>query len=107
MTSLRQYDLAIIAFNKAIRINKEQENHFFLAINYQELAYAKEQLGLLNEALIDYNKAAFIYENTFESELGKAIIYSCIGELYLAKGMYKEAMVILKDAAKRAEKNRR
>lgn len=104
LTSLRQYDLAIIAFNKAIRINKEQENHFFLAINYQELAYAKEQLGLLNEALIDYNKAAFIYENTFESELGKAIIYSCIGELYLAKGMYKEAMVILKDAAKRAEK---
>lgn len=103
LTSLRQYDLAIIAFNKAIRINKEQENHFFLAINYQELAYAKEQLGLLNEALIDYNKAAFIYENTFESELGKAIIYSCIGELYLAKGMYKEAMVILKDAAKRAE----
>ena len=104
LTSLRQYDLAIIAFNKAIRINKEQENHFFLAINYQELAYAKEQLGLLNEALIDYNKAAFIYENTFESELGKVIIYSCIGELYLAKGMYKEAMVILKDAAKRAEK---
>ena len=104
LTSLRQYDLAIIAFNKAIQINKEQENHFFLAINYQELAYAKEQLGLLNEALIDYNKAAFIYENAFESELGKAIIYSCIGELYIAKGMYKEAIVILKDAAKRAEK---
>ena len=104
LTSLRQYDLAIIAFNKAIQINKEQENHFFLAINYQELAYAKEQLGLLNEALIDYNKAAFIYENAFESELGKAIIYSCIGELYMAKGMYKEAIVILKDAAKRAEK---
>ncbi len=104
MTSLQQYELSIMEFEKAIEINKKRKNHFILAINYQQLGNAKEQLGDLEEALIYYNKAAFIYENVFESELGKSIIYNCIGRLYIAKGMNNEANIILEDALKRAKK---
>jgi tetratricopeptide (TPR) repeat protein len=104
LTSLQQYELSIMEFEKAIEINKKRKNHFILAINYQQLGNAKEQLGDLEEALIYYNKAAFIYENVFESELGKAIIYNCMGRLYIAKGMNNEANIILEDALKRAKK---
>lgn len=104
LTSLQQYELSITEFEKAIEINNKRKNHFILAINYQQLGNAKEQLGDLEEALIYYNKAAFIYENVFESELGKAIIYNCMGRLYIAKGMNNEANIILEDALKRAKK---
>lgn len=104
LTSLQQYELSIMEFEKAIEINNKRKNHFILAINYQQLGNAKEQLGDLEEALIYYNKAAFIYENVFESELGKAIIYNCMGRLYIAKGMNNEANIILEDALKRAKK---
>lgn len=104
LTLLQQYELSIMEFEKAIEINKKRKNHFILAINYQQLGNAKEQLGDLEEALIYYNKAAFIYENVFESELGKSIIYNCMGRLYIAKGMNNEANIILEDALKRAKK---
>jgi len=50
---LKQYDLAIEQFNKSLEIENKSENKLGLAINYQNIGYAKEAKGLLNEALKD------------------------------------------------------
>ena len=98
---LKQYDLAIGQFSKSLTIEKEAENKLGLAINYQNIGYAKEAKGLLSEALEDY-QTSLSYNEQINSEIGRAICYNSIGVIYIKQEKYNEAYTIIKDALEKA-----
>jgi tetratricopeptide (TPR) repeat protein len=79
---LKQYDLAIEQFNKSLEIENKSENKLGLAINYQNIGYAKEAKGLLNEALKDY-QTSLKYNEDINSDIGKVICFNSIGKIYI------------------------
>jgi len=99
--TLKQYDLALEQFNKSLKIEKETENQLGLAINYQNIGYAKEQKGLLNEALKDY-ETSLMYNEKINSKIGRVICNNSIGKIYIKQKKYDEAQSILQDALAKA-----
>jgi tetratricopeptide (TPR) repeat protein len=100
---LKQYDLAIEQFNKSLEIENKSENKLGLAINYQNIGYAKEAKGLLNEALKDY-QTSLKYNEDINSDIGKVICYNSIGKIYIKQKKYDEAITLLQDALDKALK---
>jgi len=100
---LKQYDLAIEQFNKSLEIEERTENKLGLAINYQNIGYAKEAKGLLNEALDDY-KASLNYNEEINSDIGRVICFNSIGKIYIKQKKYNEALALLQDALAKALK---
>ena len=94
---LKQYDLAIQQFDKSLIIEKELDNKLGLAINNQNIGYAKEEKGLLSEALENY-ETSLSYNNEIDSDLGRIICYNSIGKIYIKQAKYNEAYVIIKEA---------
>lgn len=100
---LKQYDLAIEQFNKSLEIENKSENKLGLAINYQNIGYAKEAKGLLNEALKDY-QTSLKYNENINSDIGKVICFNSIGKIYIKQQKYDEAITLLQDALAKALK---
>jgi LytS/YehU family sensor histidine kinase len=100
---LKQYDLAIEQFNKSLEIENKSENKLGLAINYQNIGYAKEAKGLLNEALKDY-QTSLKYNEDINSDIGKVICFNSIGKIYIKQQKYDEAITLLQDALDKALK---
>jgi tetratricopeptide (TPR) repeat protein len=100
---LKQYDLAIEQFNKSLEIENKSENKLGLAINYQNIGYAKEAKGLLNEALKDY-QTSLEYNEDINSDIGKVICFNSIGKIYIKQQKYDEAITLLQDALAKALK---
>lgn len=100
---LKQYDLAIEQFNKSLEIENKSENKLGLAINYQNIGYAKEAKGLLNEALKDY-QTSLKYNEDINSDIGKVICFNSIGKIYIKQQKYDEANTLLQDALAKALK---
>jgi len=100
---LKQYDLAIEQFNKSLEIENKSENKLGLAINYQNIGYAKEAKGLLNEALKDY-QTSLKYNEDINSDIGKVICFNSIGKIYIKQQKYDEAITLLQDALAKALK---
>jgi len=94
---LKQYDLALKQFNKSLEIENETNNKLGLAINYQNIGYAKEALGFLEKALNDY-QTSLRYNEEINSEIGRVICYNSIGKVYIKQKKYKEARSVLEDA---------
>ncbi|WP_458627934.1 tetratricopeptide repeat-containing sensor histidine kinase [Winogradskyella sp. PC D3.3] len=99
--TLKQYDLAIIQFNKSLKIEAETHNKLGLAINYHNIGYAEEAKGHLSAALSNYQKS-LEYNNQINSEIGRVICYNSIGSIYLKQNNYKKAEPIIKEALDRA-----
>ncbi len=100
---LKQFDLALEQFNKSLEIEKETENKLGLAINYQNIGYAKEAKGMLGEALKDY-QTSLRYNELINSEVGRVICYNSIGKIYIKQKKYDEALTILQKALTKALK---
>ncbi|WP_083702074.1 tetratricopeptide repeat protein [Mangrovimonas sp. DI 80] len=99
--ALNQYDMALKQFTKSLVIEKEQDNILGLAINYQNIGYANEAKGLLDEALIDY-KTSLEYNNQINSDIGRVICNNSIAQIYIKQGKPQEAKEIIEDALKMA-----
>lgn len=99
--ALNQYDLALRQFSKSLVIEKEQNNTLGLAINYQNIGYANEAKGLLDEALNNY-KTSLEYNNKIDSEIGRIICNNSIAQIYIKQGKPREAKTIIEEALKKA-----
>lgn len=100
---LKQYDLALEQFNKSLEIEIQSNNKLGLAINYQNIGYAKEAKGLLDEALKDY-QASLLYNEDINSEIGKVICFNSIAKVYIKQKKYDESLSLLQDALAKALK---
>ncbi|WP_296314717.1 tetratricopeptide repeat-containing sensor histidine kinase [Winogradskyella sp. UBA3174] len=101
--ALQQYDLALLQFNKSLKIEVKADNKLGLAINYHNIGYAEEAKGSLDAALNNYKKS-LDYNNAIDSDIGRVICYNSIGAIYLKKEKYKEAAPIIKGALDKALK---
>lgn len=99
--ALKQYDLAIIQFNKSLEIEKKTDNKLGLAINYHNIGYAEEAKGNLSTALSNY-ETSLDYNNSIDSEIGRVICYNSIGGIYLKQEKYEDAEPIIKGALEKA-----
>jgi tetratricopeptide (TPR) repeat protein len=100
---LKQYDLALEQFTKSLDIEKQNNNKLGLAINYQNIGYAKEAKGLLNEALKDY-QTSLRFNEEIDSDIGRVICFNSIGKIYIQQKKYDEAQLLLNDALSKALK---
>ncbi|MEZ4796812.1 MAG: tetratricopeptide repeat protein [Flavobacteriaceae bacterium] len=100
---LKQYDLALEQFNKSIEIEQKANNKLGLAINHQNIGYAKEAKGQLGEALLDY-QTSLRYNEEINSEIGRVICFNSIAKIYINQKKYDEALPLLQDALERALK---
>ncbi|SDG63553.1 tetratricopeptide repeat-containing sensor histidine kinase [Winogradskyella thalassocola] len=99
--ALKQYDLALIQFNKSLKIEKKFDNKLGLAINYHNIGYAEEAKGFLDTALSNY-QISLDYNNSIDSEIGRVICFNSIGRIYLKLGNYKDAKPIILAALEKA-----
>ena len=93
---LRQYDLAIQQFLQSQEIEKSINNRLGLAINNQNIGYAKEQHGLLDEALEHYQSSQVI-NNAINNRIGKVICNGSIARVLIKQEKPKEAIAIIKE----------
>ncbi len=99
---LKQYDLAIKQFKKALSIEKSINNQLGVAINYNNIGIAKEETGKIEEALAYYQESARINDN-LNNEIGKIISGSSIAGIYIKQGRYKEALQLIKDNLRKTQ----
>ncbi|WP_179318937.1 tetratricopeptide repeat-containing sensor histidine kinase [Winogradskyella helgolandensis] len=98
---LKQYDLALLQFNKSLKLEKEADNKLGLAINYHNIGYAQEAKGFLDTALSSY-QLSLDYNDTIDSEIGRVICFNSIGRVYLKQSNYKDAKPIILEALEKA-----
>jgi tetratricopeptide (TPR) repeat protein len=99
--TLKQFDLAVEEFEKALIIEKELNNRLGLAINYQNLGYADEVNGKFDLALKNY-KRSLDYNNQIDSDVGRVICYNSIGQVYIKQKKYTDAKTIIEEGLKKA-----
>jgi len=99
--ALKQYDLALVQFNKSLTIEKDLNNKLGLAINYQNIGYAKEHKGFLEDALKDY-ETSLSYNNEINSQIGRVICYNSIARIYIKQEKFIEAFNLSESTLKKA-----
>ncbi|MEO8934983.1 MAG: tetratricopeptide repeat protein [Xanthomarina sp.] len=100
--ALKQYDLALVFFNKSLIIEQELDNKLGLAINYHNIGYAQEAKGLIDEALINY-QTSLKYNNEIDSDIGRVICYNSIGKIDISRGEYSKALPLIESALEKAQ----
>ena len=91
---LKQYDLAIERFKKSQKIEESINNQLGLAINYQNIGYAKEAQGKRQEALEYFQKSINI-NNKINNTFGQIICNSSIANIYIKQNKPNEAIALL------------
>ncbi|PQJ80050.1 tetratricopeptide repeat protein [Polaribacter porphyrae] len=91
---LKQYDLAIERFKKSQEIERSINNELGLAINYQNIGYAKDAQGKTKEALSYFQKSITI-NNKINNTYGKIICNSSIANIYVKQNKPEEAIKLL------------
>jgi LytS/YehU family sensor histidine kinase len=89
--SLRQYKLALKEFSQSIITQKEVNHKLGLAINYQNIGYANQELGNLDIALENYNTSLH-YNDLINSDVGKIICNYSIASTLIKQQKYTEAL---------------
>ncbi|WP_420603314.1 tetratricopeptide repeat-containing sensor histidine kinase [Flagellimonas sp.] len=92
--TLEQYDLAILQFRRALKMEEELENNLGLAINHQNIGDCLEHKGDLEGALENYRKSLF-YNEEINSAYGQIICKNSIAQVYLQQDMPYAALVLL------------
>lgn len=101
--TLEQYDLAIMQFKRALKLEEELGNKLGLAINHQNIGHCLEQKGDLEAALENYRKS-LAYNEEINSEYGSIICKNSLAQIYLKQDMPYAALVLLEpllDASQR------
>ena len=88
---LKQYELAIAQFHKSKKIEESINNKLGLAINNQNIGYAKEKLGDLDEALSFY-KNSLVYNKKMNNRFGKVICNNSIARIHIMQGNPEKAL---------------
>ncbi|WP_439131519.1 tetratricopeptide repeat-containing sensor histidine kinase [Polaribacter sp.] len=91
---LKQYDLAIERFKKSQKIERSIHNELGLAINYQNIGYAKDAQGKTDEAL-DYFLKSLAINNKINNVFGKVICNGSIANIYIKQNKPKEAISLI------------
>ncbi|MCB0434333.1 MAG: tetratricopeptide repeat protein, partial [Mangrovimonas sp.] len=99
--ALKQYDLALNMFNKSLIIEQHMDNKLGLAINHQNIGYALEEKGNLDDALTNY-QTSLRYNNLINSDVGRVICYNSIAKIYIKREKYEEALRLLHEALDKA-----
>ena len=92
---LKQYDLAIERFKRSQEIEKSIDNQLGLAINYQNIGYAKDAQGKTDQAL-SYFKKSLEINNKINNTFGQIICKSSIANMYIKQGNPNKAIALLK-----------
>ena len=100
---LKQYDLAVERFKKSQEIEKSINNELGLAINYQNIGFAKDAQGNIDEALEFYNKSLEI-NNRINNTYGQIICKSSIASIYIKQSNPKKALELIKSNIEPAKK---
>lgn len=97
---LKQYDLALNMFKKSLLIEQRYNKKLGLAINHQNIGYALEAKGNLDDALKNY-QTSLKYNKQIESNIGHVICFNSIARIYIQKERYQEALELLNKAMDR------
>lgn len=93
--SLMQYDLALNQFKKAIEIQEKLKETLGLAINYQNIAFVKKELGDLDGALKNY-KISLAYNLKLKNNIvGRIVCGNGISSVLTEQGKPEEALKVL------------
>ncbi|KAB5491006.1 tetratricopeptide repeat protein [Flagellimonas hadalis] len=92
--TLEQYDLAIMQFRRALKLEEELGNKLGLAINHQNIGHCMEEKGDLEGALENYRKS-LAYNEEINSEYGSIICKNSLAQIYLKQEMPYAALVLL------------
>ncbi len=92
--TLDQYDLAIVQFRRALKLEAELDNKLGLAINHQNIGDCLELKGDLEGALENYRKS-LAYNEDIDSDFGRTICKNSLAQIYLKQGMPYAALVLL------------
>ncbi|WP_108245469.1 tetratricopeptide repeat-containing sensor histidine kinase [Muricauda brasiliensis] len=101
--TLEQYDLAILQFRRALKLEEELGNKLGLAINHQNIGHCLEEKGDLEEALENYRKS-LAYNEEIDSEVGRVICKNSLAQIYLKQNMPYLALVLLEPLHSESEK---
>ncbi|WP_437395900.1 tetratricopeptide repeat-containing sensor histidine kinase [Flagellimonas lutimaris] len=92
--TLEQYDLAILQFKRALKLEEELGNKLGLAINHQNIGHCLEEKGDLEAALENYRKS-LAYNEEIDSDIGRVICKNSLAQIYLKQDMPYLALVLL------------
>ena len=92
--TLEQYDLAILQFERALKLEEELGNKLGLAINHQNIGHCMELKGDLEAALENYRKS-LAYNEEIDSDIGRLICKNSLAQIYLKQDMPYLALVLL------------
>ncbi|WP_245545072.1 tetratricopeptide repeat protein [Flagellimonas ruestringensis] len=92
--TLEQYDLAILQFRRALKLEEELGNKLGLAINHQNIGHCLEEKGDLEGALENYRKS-LAYNEDIDSDIGRLICKNSLAQIYLKQDMPYLALVLL------------
>lgn len=93
---LKQYDLAIERFKRSQEIERSIDNKLGLAINYQNIGYAKDAQGKIEEALEYFQKSLDI-NHKINNVYGLVICYSSVANIYIKQNKPKEALQLISE----------
>lgn len=92
--TLKQYNFAIQQFNKSQIIEKSINNKLGLAINYQNIGYAKDRQGKTEEALQFFERSLVINKKRHD-KFGQVICNNNIANIYIKQGKYNKALQLI------------
>jgi len=91
---LKQYELGIEQLKMSQEIERSINNTIGLAINNQNIGYAKEAMGNLDEALKHFEESLEINVK-MNNSLGEIICNSSIARIYIKQNKPNEALVLI------------
>ncbi|CAM1359700.1 conserved exported hypothetical protein [Tenacibaculum litopenaei] len=94
--ALKQYKLALDKFEKNLKTQEELKDNRGMAINHQNMGFAFQQLGDLDNALKNYY-ASLAYNNRNRSKIGKVICHNSISNVLISKGEYDKALQYIRE----------
>lgn len=92
--TLEQYDLAILQFERALKMDEQLGNKLGLAVNHQNIGQCLENKGDLDGALEHYRKSLAFNED-INSTYGRIICKNSLAQIYLKQDMPYAALVLL------------
>ncbi|MCK0161056.1 tetratricopeptide repeat protein [Allomuricauda sp. F6463D] len=101
--TLEQYDLAILQFERALKLEEELDNKLGLAINHQNIGHCLEEKGNLEGALENYRKS-LAYNEEIDSNIGRVICKNSLAQIYLKQDMPYLALVLLEPLLEESKK---
>lgn len=99
---LKQYNLALEEFTKAVKIQEEANDTQELASNYHNIGYTNEKLGNIEIASENYINSLY-YHLVNNSNIGQIICKNSVCGLLIKQKKYKKALQIAKDNYKKTK----